>query len=450
MDALSNQNVDRSIIDFKRIARNLMKILLQISPIIIVIFVWLPQYVQKNPFNFQSRRASIGLSDSLRPGSISSLISSNEMFFMARTQAKPQESLYWKTRYLDYQFGMKWLESRLSKEASKQIPSEQENGTKVEIFSLNNDFDRLPFLKNILKKNSDILNLEGGSYELISPRSSSQIYSYGDKTTVLNKKINYLQTEDIASYRARKLAREIKHLFKSDPNKTISYLKRYLVNNRFSYTLEPREKSKTIDTFLFKDKTGYCEHYASAFSYLLRKIGIKSRVVLGFQGGTYNQQLKFYTLYSRDAHAWIEYWDGQTWKRFDPTYMIAPSRIDKGFNYFYRKQILGEDLLSKITLPLVWFVQDVLELIRNNFQFSLSVIFDAFSDKQWLQIFLGFVDTNSTEILMLLLLGLFWFILKKSPKKATYKKECYAICPLLQKKDTLRPRMKVIESSLNE
>ena len=58
--------------------------------------------------------------------------------------------------------------------------------------------------------------------------------------------------------------------------------------------------------------------------------------------------------------------------------MIAPSRIDKGFNYFYRKQILGEDLLSKITLPLVWFVQDVLELIRNNFQFSLSVIFDAF------------------------------------------------------------------------
>ena len=171
---------------------------------------------------------------------------------MARTQAKPQESLYWKTRYLDYQFGMKWLESRLSKEASKQILSEQENGTKVEIFSLNNDFDRLPFLKNVLKKNSDILNLEGGSYELISPRSSSQIYSYGDKTTVLNKKINYLQTEDIASYRARKLAREIKHLFKSDPNKTISYLKRYLVNNRFSYTLEPREKSKQLILFFLK------------------------------------------------------------------------------------------------------------------------------------------------------------------------------------------------------
>ena len=48
-----NQNVDRNVIDFRRIARNLMKILLQISPIIVIIFVWLPQYVQENPFNFK-------------------------------------------------------------------------------------------------------------------------------------------------------------------------------------------------------------------------------------------------------------------------------------------------------------------------------------------------------------------------------------------------------------
>ena len=79
-----NQNVDRNVIDFRRIARNLMKILLQISPIIVIIFVWLPQYVQENPFQFQGRTASVGLSDTLRPGSISSLITSNDLFLLLK------------------------------------------------------------------------------------------------------------------------------------------------------------------------------------------------------------------------------------------------------------------------------------------------------------------------------------------------------------------------------
>ena len=101
-------------------------------------------------------------------------------------------------------------------------------------------------------------------------------------------------------------------------------MKRYILKNRFIYTLKPKNKSKTIDQFLFKDRVGYCEHYASAFAYLLRKAGVKTRIVLGFQGGDYNERLKFYSVFSRDAHAWIEYYDENHWASFDPTYILAP------------------------------------------------------------------------------------------------------------------------------
>ena len=87
----------------------------------------------------------------------------------------------------------------------------------------------------------------------------------------MNPELDYLQTEDLDSKKADQLALSLKNEFHSDPKKIVSYLKRYILKNRFIYTLKPKNKSKTIDQFLFKDKAGYCEHYASVFAYLLRK-----------------------------------------------------------------------------------------------------------------------------------------------------------------------------------
>ena len=88
-----------------------------------------------------------------------------------------------------------------------------------------------------------------------------------------------------------------------------------------------------VETFLFKERSGFCSHYATAFVYLLRATGIPARVVGGYQGGQINKIGNFLEIRQADAHAWAEVWlEGKGWKRFDPTAAVAPERIDRGVN----------------------------------------------------------------------------------------------------------------------
>ncbi|KAG1663467.1 Protein-glutamine gamma-glutamyltransferase [Nymphon striatum] len=62
----------------------------------------------------------------------------------------------------------------------------------------------------------------------------------------------------------------------------------------------------------------------------MRAAGIPARVVTGYQGGEWNEEGQFLAVHQFDAHAWTEVWlEGQGWVRFDPTSMVAPSRIEK-------------------------------------------------------------------------------------------------------------------------
>jgi hypothetical protein len=53
---------------------------------------------------------------------------------------------------------------------------------------------------------------------------------------------------------------------------------------------------------------------------MLRTLGIPSRNVAGFVGGTYNKFGEFYAVRQGDAHSWVEaYFKDRGWERFDPT-----------------------------------------------------------------------------------------------------------------------------------
>jgi hypothetical protein len=53
--------------------------------------------------------------------------------------------------------------------------------------------------------------------------------------------------------------------------------------------------------------------------------------VAGYQGGELNPAGSFLTVHQFDAHAWVEYWQaGQGWKSVDPTFQVAPERIEQG------------------------------------------------------------------------------------------------------------------------
>jgi hypothetical protein len=102
-------------------------------------------------------------------------------------------------------------------------------------------------------------------------------------------------------------------------------------NEGFVYTLTPPLlPSDPVDMFLFDERRGFCEHFASAFTVLLRDAGIPARVVTGYQGGEINPRGGYMIVRQSDAHAWSEAFVGGEWRRFDPTAAVAPSRIEHG------------------------------------------------------------------------------------------------------------------------
>lgn len=72
--------------------------------------------------------------------------------------------------------------------------------------------------------------------------------------------------------------------------------------------------------WLKSDLDGHCEFFSSSLILLSRAAGFRSRVVIGFKGGAWNEFEKYYMVRNSDAHAWCEVFDGKdSWFRVDPT-----------------------------------------------------------------------------------------------------------------------------------
>lgn len=104
------------------------------------------------------------------------------------------------------------------------------------------------------------------------------------------------------------LAEEKLSVSASDREKALA-LERHLGAGKFAYSLNRRKQDSTIDPiedFLFNVKEGHCERYASALVMMLRSIGIKSRIIIGYRGVEWNELGSFYLVRQFHAHAWVE------------------------------------------------------------------------------------------------------------------------------------------------
>lgn len=106
----------------------------------------------------------------------------------------------------------------------------------------------------------------------------------------------------------------------------------YFRSAKLGYTLEPPLLGRdTVDEFLFVTRAGFCEHFASAFAFLMRAAGMPARVVTGYLGGDPNPVDGILTIRQSDAHAWVEvHVEGRGWTRVDPTAAAVPGRLDFG------------------------------------------------------------------------------------------------------------------------
>ncbi|MFT4061286.1 MAG: transglutaminase-like domain-containing protein [Edaphocola sp.] len=93
----------------------------------------------------------------------------------------------------------------------------------------------------------------------------------------------------------------------------------------FSYTDNPGvpdiPDASKLQYFLFENHKGYCAYYAGATLFMLRALGIPSRITVGFMTvDRSNKNKGWYWYYADQAHAWVQvYFPGYGWLDFDTT-----------------------------------------------------------------------------------------------------------------------------------
>jgi protein-glutamine gamma-glutamyltransferase len=113
-----------------------------------------------------------------------------------------------------------------------------------------------------------------------------------------------------------------------------------------------------LEDFLFEQKAGHCEYFASATAVLLRASGVPSRYVNGFQGGEWNEIGRYIAVRENRAHSWAEAYLGELgWMRVDATpptrNLFRMGRLRQLFDsldFFWGRWVVGYDLTRQIDL----------------------------------------------------------------------------------------------------
>jgi len=108
------------------------------------------------------------------------------------------------------------------------------------------------------------------------------------------------------------------------PPQRLDAARTLLASGAYRYTRQPGvlPSQGGLDVLLFESRAGFCGHYASAFSALMRAAGLPARVVSGYEGGRWMPTLGgggYLDLRQSDAHAWSEVWLDNRWLSLDPS-----------------------------------------------------------------------------------------------------------------------------------
>ena len=128
----------------------------------------------------------------------------------------------------------------------------------------------------------------------------------------------FLKVPPVLKAPLRKIARNLQG---EDVEETLRRVKSFF--SSFEYTLSPGpSEGDPVLYFLQKRRAGFCEHFASAAVLLLRTMGIPARVISGFVLGPKPLWGRYYPISASGAHAWVEVWDGQKWRIYDPSPVV--------------------------------------------------------------------------------------------------------------------------------
>lgn len=316
-------------------------------PLALLLFFFFPRI--SGDFGFMpSQDESRGnrLNDSLVAGDLASNAFNTELAFRVEFEGKiPRpEQLYWrsKTMLIERTFAWEVLPPSVADFNSAKTKQEAAN-INVGQFAYNilhepSDDLFLPYLDYVSGYSTGkILD----DYSVFRKRQSNRVIRYSGSST-LNPSLpkttqagsrKLVLTESKPNSRLQALLASFRSTA-SNNQELVEVVYQYFVDNEFSYSLEPPglNEFSPLEDFIFNTKTGYCEHFASAFTTLMRWLGIPSRIVVGYQGGLLNKTGNYLEVRYSDAHAWSEVWVNNQWQRVDPTATVSPERIEFGMD----------------------------------------------------------------------------------------------------------------------
>ncbi len=351
-------------------------LLLQALPVMLILFVLFPRLPGSLWGLFQAPRTGLtGLSDTMSPGDISELLQSSEVVFRVAFPEEPPavSRMYWRALVLWETDGRTWRVGDPDRDSGGESGPWRVRplGEPVEYVLTMEAHDQrwLPVLEMpLLEGRRRPLGSLAEAVPEISPETPpgteaippgimvEELEPAPDFRLVVREELRRrarfalqaalefetdaptpgeyrraLELPPTGNERARELARSWAGLAVGERavvNRALNFFR----DEAFGYTLRPPLLGEeAVDDFLFRTRSGYCEHYASAFTFLMRAAGIPARVVVGYQGGDRNPLGDYFVIRQYHAHAWSEVWLEETgWTRVDPTTVLAPERIDVG------------------------------------------------------------------------------------------------------------------------
>ncbi len=326
------------------------RLLLHALPVMLVLFVVIPRLGPLWAIPNQ-QAAKTGFSDSLSPGDLGQLALNRapafRVEFTNKDEPPPANQLYWRGLVLDNFDGRTWRQRD-----SWGLPPAAENNQRVLEsldYSIIMEPHGQPWLFSLMtpQRTSAVSNRRPiritRDHLLYNPVPVAQRLRYEVSSALQLEpvaKVSLSTGERAAHTRlpanANPQTRALAEQWRGEGLADQAIIERALslFNREFTYSLQPPVLGQhSVDEFLFSTKKGFCEHFASSFSVLLRAAGVPVRVVVGYQCGRWNPLENYLLVSQSDAHAWTEVWiEGEGWRAIDPTAAVAPNRIEQGLD----------------------------------------------------------------------------------------------------------------------
>ncbi|MCX7892328.1 MAG: DUF3488 and DUF4129 domain-containing transglutaminase family protein [Burkholderiales bacterium] len=321
--------------------RTAAALLAQGLPVMLVLFLLFPR-VQGPLWGMpQDAFAGMtGLSDSMTPGNISLLSQSDAIAFRAKFEGDPppRGALYWRGPVFWEFDGRTW---RGGRGPSSQFYRFEPEGSPVKYEVTVEPHNRQWLFALDLAGQVPPNAFGTADYQLISRAPVRHRIRYPMHSFLQYRAIAAAMPAELdyarelpagANPRTRELARRWRVESGGDGEAIVARAIDHFRNAGLRYTIAPPLLGENpVDEVLFVTKQGFCEHFSSAFAFLMRAAGVPARIVTGYQGGELNPVDQFLVVRQSDAHAWVEVWlPARGWVRVDPTAVVVPLRVESG------------------------------------------------------------------------------------------------------------------------